>query len=130
MKKLFVSAAAVAVALACVLLGACSNYADPVAFTADASNFDYTDKTVEDYMNYLQDAGEIAFEINDGFVDSINGTANTSNTYWLIYSNDEEYTTDDFTIEYEGEIYGLTTLGVTELPVKEGCVYVWYYQTF
>ena len=102
-----------------------------VIITATDTAFDFDGKTLKDYMDYLQGNGKFTYSINNGMITAINGKSNTANSYWMLYTSDEENSNDAWgTFEYEGAIYGSATLGADALTVKEGCIYVWAYQTF
>ena len=82
-------------------------------------------------MNKLVERGELEFTAADGMVTSIGGKANTTNSYWMLYTDDAENSNEDWgTAEYEGKTYLSATLGYESLPIKEGCTYIWMYQTF
>lgn len=84
-----------------------------------------------EYMDVLQNANELTYEIKDGMIVALNGKANTTNSYWMLYTSDSEHANSEWgTAEYNGNVYGSATLGATELPIKDGCIYIWVYQTF
>ena len=131
MKKLFALIPACLLLAACCLFAACGEKPDPVVITADDPSFEYNDKTLKDYMDYLQENGELSYTISNGMVTEINGTANTTNSYWMLYTSDSENANEAWgTLEHEGAVYGSSMLGAESLTVKENCVYVWAYQTF
>ena len=137
MKKLLNFLAIFSAALACCFVAACGDRqpvtADEytVIITASDTAFDFDGKTLKDYMDYLQDNQKLTYSINNGMVTAINGKSNTTSSFWMLYTSDEQNSNDAWgTFEYEGEIYGSATLGAESLPVKEGCVYVWAYQSF
>ena len=88
--------------------------------------------TLLEYMQILEDAGELTFEHQDGFVTSINGRANTDNGYWLLYTDITEKTlaTSDFTYEYEGKTLNSALYGAAEMPILRNQIYVWVYSIF
>lgn len=133
MKKFKVILLAFIAAFTLCLLTACNENGgiDPVIITADDENFAYENKTLLDYMNFLQSKEELIFTVKDGMVTSINGKSNTSNSYWMLYTSDTENANADWgTYNNNGEIYGSATLGAGTLTVKKDCIYVWAYQTF
>lgn len=88
-------------------------------------------KTLARYMDELVSQGELVYTFSDGMVTSINGKANTTNSYWMLYTSDTENANEQWGVfEYEGKHYGSATLGASELIVKENCLYIWAYQTF
>lgn len=134
MKKFKVLLLALIAAFALCLFAACNKNGgavDPVVITANDESFVYENKTLLDYMSYLQGKEELSFTVDNGMVTSINGKSNTTNSYWMLYTSDTENANNDWgTYNYNGEIYGSATLGAGALTVKENCVYVWAYQTF
>ena len=96
---------------------------------------DVTDgDTLLDYMKELRDEGSLSFESTTGdygeYVTSINGKAQSGNSYWMLYTSDTDYASNAYTVTYEGQTYGQATLGASSLPIKEGATYIWYYETF
>lgn len=102
-----------------------------VIITAEDSSFDFENKTLKDYMDYLQDGQKLTFSIDNGMVTAINGKSNTANSFWMLYTSDAENANREWgTFEYEDLIYGSATLGADAMTIKEGCIYIWAYQTF
>ncbi len=136
MKKLLTYLTSFIAVLACCFAVACGNKeggksVKPVVIEATSTAFDYDGKTLKDYMEFMQGTGGIEFAIEGGMVTSINGTANTTNSYWMLYTSDTENANTAWgTIEYGGETYGSAALGADSLAVKQGCLYIWAYQTF
>ena len=105
--------------------------------TADGDYVLLTAKNVEEqttlveYMQTLQEDGKLSYTVEDGMVVSINGKANEANSYWMLYTTDDEFSNEAWgTIEYEEITYKSASLGAEELVVKEGETYVWVYTTF
>ena len=89
------------------------------------------DTTLLSYMTELESAGELDFELKDGMITQMNGTANGTNSYWMLYTSDTANANSEWgTYEYEGQTLGSATLGAESLIAVEGAVYVWVYQTF
>lgn len=137
MKKLAAFLCAVIAVLAAVAAVGCGARQpvtadeNTVFITAVDSFFDFENKTLKDYMDFLQANGKLTYTISGGMVGSINGKANTSNSYWMLYTDDKENSNGGWgTFEHEGKEYGSAILGVEQLPVKQNCAYVWAYQTF
>lgn len=89
--------------------------------------------TLLDYMERLQESGDLEFSVVDGMVTCIDGKENDAdyNPCWMLYTSDAENANDAWgVVEYDGVLYGSATQGVNALPVKEGCVYIWWYQSF
>ncbi|MBD5632272.1 MAG: DUF4430 domain-containing protein [Clostridia bacterium] len=134
MKKL---SALILSVLACCFIAACA-VRDPVKvdensviITATDSSYDFNGKTLKDFMDYLQEGGKLTYSVNNGMVTSVNGKANTLNSYWMLYTNDTENSNTEWgTVDYEGEVYGSATLGAESLIIKESSTYIWVYQTF
>ncbi len=103
---------------------------DKVVITINVEYMEITeDTTLLDYMNKLEENGEISFIISDGMITEINGVKNGSSTYWMLYTDDSENSNTAWgQIEYDGKIYGIAALGAGELVIKDGLTYIWYYQ--
>lgn len=102
-----------------------------IKFTVDISNVE-SGATVLDYMNYLQDNGELTFVFgSDGMIKSINGVDGSANPYWMLYTDDENNSDSAFgTIEINGVSYYSATHGAGELPAVDGKTYVWRLITY
>lgn len=85
-----------------------------------------------DYMEHVSGSDELSsYVINDGMVVVINDLRAIGNVYWMLYTDDAEYSNEAWgTVEVDGVTYYSATLGAEELPVKVGCTYVWYAQAF
>lgn len=82
-------------------------------------------------MEELQAAGELSFTVSDGMVVELNGTKQTPSNYWILYTSDKENANEQWgTFEYEGEVLGSAVSGAGELAVKEGCLYIWAFESF
>lgn len=133
MKKILTLFAIIFAVFICCIAAACSNKKPETAvvITAQDDNFEFDGKTLKDYMDFLQENEKLTYSISNGMVTAINGKSNTTNSYWMLYTNDSENANSSWgTYEYEGATYGSATLGAEELVVKENCVYIWAYQTF
>lgn len=88
--------------------------------------------TLLDYMEDINGGDVVkSYVIKDGMLTVINQMEAKGNTYWMLYTDDVEYSNEDWgTVEVDGVIYRSATLGAEELPVKEGCTYIWQAQTF
>ena len=89
--------------------------------------------TLVEYMEYLKEQGKLEFEIVGGMVTAINGIENPADwsSCWMIYTDDAELSNAEWGIaEYNGKTYGSAIIGAEALIIKEGCTYIWYYQTF
>ena len=136
MKKLLTAALAAILALSALALTACAPKTVVVDDTAviitpsDKILAITDDSVLADYMNKLVERGELEFTAADGMVTSIGGKANTTNSYWMLYTDDTQYSNAWGTTEYDGKTFQSATLGYGELPIKAGCTYIWVYQTF
>ena len=102
--------------------------ADDVVIQATA---EHDGKTLLAVMEELQEAGELSFTVSDGMIVELNGTKQTAPSYWILYTSDKENANEQWrTFEYEGEVLGFAVLGVGELTVKEGCLYIWAFENF
>lgn len=112
-------------------LFACNKNVDEVVIKVDNAYKMEAEDTLEDYMDYLEDKGKLDYEEEDGMIISINGKANTLNSYWMIYTSDENYSNSQWgTYEFKGKTLGSATLGATALPLNKDATYVLVYQTF
>ena len=88
-------------------------------------------KTLLSVMEELQAAGELSFAVSDGMIVELNGTKQTPPKSWILYTSDKENANEQWgTLEYEGEVLGSAALGVGQLAVKEGCLYIWAFESF
>ena len=89
--------------------------------------------TLVDYMNSLKDDGQLTFGINNGMVSSVNGIDNPADwsSCWMLYTSDTDNANSAWgTIEYNGNVYGSAVLGAESLIIKDGCMYIWVFQSF
>lgn len=89
------------------------------------------DLTLIEYINTLDEYKDM-FVIENGMVTSIDGIANTANWShsWMIYTSDTEMANTAWgEIEYKGNVYGSAILGASQLKVKNGCLYIFVYQS-
>ena len=92
---------------------------------------EHSGKTLLAVMEELQEAGELSFTVSDGMIVELNGTKQTPSSYWMLYTSDEESANEQWgTFEYEGEVLGSAVSGAGELAVKEGCLYIWAFESF
>ena len=104
---------------------------EPVVITANFSKYDLENKTLKDFMIILQNEEKLSFTSSNGMIDSINGISNTTNSYWMLYTDDTELSNNAWgTIEYNGKTYASAMYGFEDLTLKDGCIYIWSYQTF
>ena len=75
----------------------------------------------------------VDFEVSDGMITSINGIENPADwsACWMLYTDDTENSNTEWgTVEYKEKTYGSSMWGGETLKVKNGCVYIWVYQSF
>ena len=102
--------------------------ADDVVIQATA---EHDGKTLLSVMEELQEAGELSFAVSDGMIVELNGTKQTASSSWMLYTSDEENANKQWgNFEYEGEALGSAVSGAGELAVKEGCLYIWAFESF
>lgn len=133
MKKLLTLVATLFTVCICCLVAACSDKKPEttVIITAQDDTFDFDNKSLKDYMDFLQDNGKLTYSISYGMVTAINGKANTTKSFWMLYTDDSENSNTSWgELEYEGAVYGSATSGAEDLVVKENRIYIWAYQTF
>ena len=90
------------------------------------------EETLLSVMQALQADGALTFTESGGMVTSINGKENPADwSYcWMVYTSDEEISTTEMELEYNGGMLRFASFGANVLPVSEGELYVWYYQGF
>lgn len=136
MKKLLTLLSSVLAIIICCCFSACSSEPlkadeNTVIITASDFYFNFENKTLKDYMEHLQENKKFMFTVSNGMVTEINGKANTTKSFWMLYTSDAENSNKEWGMfEYENSVYGSATLGADALIVKEGCIYIWAYQTF
>lgn len=92
-----------------------------------------TDLLLIDYMKILKEKGELAFEIENGMITSINGIDNPADfsSCWMLYTSDEELSNVAWgTVEYEGKEYASAVSGAEALQIKPGQLYIWVFKSF
>ena len=64
MKKFLALVTSILAVIACCFIVACTDETtQPVVITATDSSFEYEGKTLKDYMDYLQDDGQLSFTV-------------------------------------------------------------------
>ena len=89
--------------------------------------------TLLSVMEELSADGALTFTESGGMVTSINGKENPADwsACWMLYTSDAELANTAWgEVEYNGAKLGGAIVGASELPVVEGAVYVWSYQSF
>ncbi|MBR6737259.1 MAG: hypothetical protein IKL82_02715 [Clostridia bacterium] len=84
------------------------------------------------YMNSLEEYSNM-FVIENGMVMAINGLYNDTVSWtacWMLYTDDVDNSDTAYSIEYKDKVYGSALYGAESLIVKNGCTYIWIYQTF
>ena len=98
-----------------------------IAVTGNTSTVEIT---LLEVMQEMQNKGELSYQMDDGMIVEIDGVANAGSSYWMLYTDSALSNTEWGTMEYEGETYASAMFGAGLLPIEEGCVYIWTYQTF
>lgn len=86
-------------------------------------------------LNCLQSLaadGEIEYEMQGTMLTAIGGVKNDDATfsYWMIYTSDASNANAAWgSLEYNGTTLSSAAKGISELQVKDGCLYVFCYQT-
>ena len=84
-------------------------------------------------LENLQGKGELTFTVSNGMVTAINGIENGKdyNPCWMIYTSDNEMASTEWGgVEYDGQLCGGAIVGVNELTVIKGGIYIFVYQGF
>lgn len=92
-----------------------------------------TDLVLIDYMNQLEEDGQLTCKIADGMVTSINGIDNPADfsSCWMLYTSDAENANTAWgTVEYNGNQYGSAISGAEALKIKADQLYIWVFQSF
>lgn len=92
-----------------------------------------TDMLLIDYMNELQQKGEMECTIKDGMITSINGIENPADfsSCWMLYTSDEENANSAWgTVEYNGKQYSSAISGAEVLKIKPDQLYIWVFKSF
>ena len=126
MKKLVVLLSCVMLSLA--LLCGCGNVGKKVVLNPQS---DFVGQTLSAFMESEKEKGKLDFVIENSMVVSVDGVTNTTNTYWMLYTDDAENSNDTWgTIEHEGKTYASATKGATELVIARDCTYIWVFTKF
>ena len=91
------------------------------------------EETLMSVMEALQEEGAMRFIVQAGMVTSINGKANPVDfsSCWMLYTSDAELSNSEWgELDYNDEKLGSAVVGADVLPVAEGEIYVWFYQSF
>lgn len=102
---------------------------EPVAITVSQTVEENT--TLLQVMQEKKTAGELDFKMENGMLVEINGTSNTTNSYWMLYTSDENNSNAEWgTYEWNGEMLGSAIAGADTLVVAQGETYLWVYTSF
>ncbi|MBQ9485402.1 MAG: hypothetical protein IJU83_01035 [Clostridia bacterium] len=113
---------------ACAFLCGCNNVGKKVVLSPSEN---FVGKTLFDFMQSEKEQNKLDFAIEDSMVVSIDGIKNTTNTYWMLYTDDAENANDAWgTIEHDGKTYASATLGAESLVIAKDCTYIWVYTKF
>lgn len=143
MRKLFNALFSVTFSLVLLAFAGCLAKKEPmvikesdtyIVITVSSEQMELTaTTTLVEYMNALKADGELDFEMANGMVSSVNGIKNPADwsSCWMLYTSDGDNANTAWgEVEYKGEVYGSAILGAESLTVKEGCLYIWIYQSF
>lgn len=140
MKKLLTFILTLTVMASALLFTACDKNKEPLVikesdtYVVISVDTDKTDLTLSAHMSSLEDFKDM-FVIESGMVVSINGIQNASDysSCWMLYTDDysEDCSNSAWgTVEYKEKTYNSAMFGAESLIVKDGCTYIWIYQTF
>lgn len=146
MKRNIWKAFAVLFALICLLFGAACGEKQSEEGGAIEASVEKTDGFVaitvtkmegeavlSSVMEMLQSEGEISFTFDGtGMLIELEGVQNAADwsACWMLYTSDAELADATYSKEWKGARYGSAVVGATQLPVCEGCVYLWSYDAF
>ena len=126
MKK--IAALLLCVVLCCAFLCGCDNVGKKVVLMPQS---EFVGQTLSVFMESEKEHGRLDFVIENGMVVSIDGVKNTTNTYWILYTDDAENSDTSWgTIEHDGKIYVSATLGTESLVIEKDCTYIWVFTKF
>jgi hypothetical protein len=119
-------------------LCACGKNPAPIAVTATDTIVSISvpqgeTGTLLDYMKTLQSRGALTFTMDGTLLTEMNGTKNAADfsSCWMLYTDDTEFSEASYgTATFEGKTYASALMGAEALPIKEGCTYLWVYQSF
>ena len=116
------------VALACAFLFGCGAEGKKVVLSPQS---EFVGQTLSEFMENEKEQGCLDFAIENGMVVSLDGVKNTTNTFWMLYTDDAGNSNNAWgTIEYNGKTYASATLGATELVIAKDCTYIWVFTKF
>ena len=105
----------------------CNKEVDPVIICVEHVT---EGQTLLSYMKEMQTREELSFDIQNGLINSINGTSNAGSSYWMLYTTDTDNANTAWgTYTYQDEILGSAIYGAEMLVVKNGEIYIWSYET-
>ena len=91
------------------------------------------EETLMSVMEALQEDGKMNFTVQAGMITSVNGKVNPADfsSCWMLYTSDAEMSNAAWgELDYNGGKLGSAVVGADVLPVAEGEIYVWFYQSF
>ena len=110
--------------------GVAAKNGDTVVLTVESTVADGT--TLADYMSTIKGGEALtSFTFEGGMLTEINNMKASGSTYWMLYTDDAEFSNADWGVVVVDEVtYYSATLGAESLVVKGGCTYIWQAQTF
>ncbi|MEG1613360.1 MAG: hypothetical protein RR357_04265 [Clostridia bacterium] len=94
---------------------------------------DIAGKKLVDYMDALVAQKEMTYIAEKGMVKQINTLKADASAkqYWMLYTDDDEYGNDAWGVyTYSGKTFKSATLGIVDLPIKEGSTYIFVVTKF
>ncbi len=79
----------------------------------------------ENLLDYKYQSGQYG-----AYITAINGVQASLNQGWMLYSDDGDFTANNYQIELNGKIYSQTVVGCENLIVKKGMTYIWVLEDF
>ncbi len=107
-----------------LVLGCGDSSVEPVVISVSGVSENVT------LIQYMTD-NDVNYKSENGMITEINGTKNSTNCYWMLYTSDTQNANTAWgEYKYNDQTLGSATLGAGELIVKNDHVYVWVYQKF
>ena len=105
-----------------------SAFDNNVAFTAQGVE---GSPTMVEFMQQLDEDGELEVRVENGYIVEINGKANSDDGMWVLYSTcgSEGVDNNGKSLDVKGNYYYPTNVSEDQLVVNESQYYIWHFKT-